>query len=89
MKVDDANRKTRNAARQGKAEPDREAVQAGSDEHDEQDQMESAAETRLRSLIKEMDERDAPEETDDAEFTDEEVSAGFRRRWSGDSSDAD
>jgi hypothetical protein len=89
MKVDGANRKTREVAHLGKADPDREAMQAGPDENDEQNQMESAAETRLRSLIKAMDERDAPEETDDAEFTDEEISAEFRRRWPEDSSDAD
>jgi hypothetical protein len=89
MKVDGPNRKTREAVHQGKADPDREAMRAGSDENHEQNQMESAAETRLRSLIKAMDERDAPEDTDDAEFSDEEISAGFRRRWPEDSSDAD
>ncbi|MEX0959983.1 MAG: hypothetical protein WDZ63_11910 [Burkholderiales bacterium] len=88
MKVDGPNRKTRENVRRDKAEPDQDAGQAGSDANDEQNQTESAAETRLRSLIKEMDERDASDEADDdAGFADEDISAGFRRRWSDDFSD--
>lgn len=90
MKVDGPNRKTRETASRDKADPYKDAGQAGSDANGEQNQMESAAETRLRSLIRQMDERDASEEADDdAEFPDEDISAGFRRRWSDDSSDPD
>lgn len=62
----------------------RDADSRGEDVHES---AENAAELKLRSRIREMDELDDPTDLDEGKLPDEEISAEFRRRWEDDSSD--
>lgn len=55
----------------------------------DQSERESAAEKRLQSLIKEMDEFDAEDDDEDSDASSEGGYSGPRRRWSDDSTDSE
>jgi len=53
-------------------------------DHTERD---SAAELRLQSLLRELDEFDAPEDDTSTDFPGDDIYSGPRRRWSDDTPD--
>jgi hypothetical protein len=83
MKGAGPNKSARTAGR-----PARPAARgAHSEVEDARGSAENAAELKLRSRIREMDELDDPTDLDEGKVPDEEISAEFRRRWEDDSSD--
>ena len=55
----------------------------------DQTERDSAAELRLQSLLRELDEFDTPEDDTSTDFPGDDIYSGPRRRWSDDTPDDD
>ena len=68
---------------------DYEAAAAAVRKMSNQTERDSAAELRLQSLLRELDEFDAPEDDTSTDFPGDDIYSGPRRRWSDDTPDDD